>query len=68
MKYHGGREGGSDLGFAVGRVRAWCALGYSVGRCRGPIFEQDWERCVGKVFVIWGLGRRMIPNGGGGKT
>ena len=30
------------------------------------MFEQDLGRCVGKVFVIWGFGRGMSPNGGGG--
>ena len=58
--------GDSDLNFAVGRAIAWCALGYSVGRGMGPMFEQDLGRCVGKVFVIWGFGRGMSPNGGGG--
>ena len=52
MRHSTGR-GGSDLDFAVGRAIAWCAMGYSMDGSMGTIFEQDWGRCVGKVFVIW---------------
>ena len=47
----GGHMRSSDLDFIVGRARVWCALGCSVGRSRGAMVEQDWDRFAGEVHV-----------------
>ena len=66
-QWGGSHVGSIGLGFVVGRAMVWCTLGCSVGRSRGPMFEQDWGWFVGEVFVSWRLGLGLGLNVGEGR-